>query len=405
MKNIINHIKKHILLDTILFIIIFIIVYFLLALCNLQFREWVYISTIAISVIGIIIGIMQFIFKLKKKSIKITLVVIFIILLILISPVCLFGFAFWYTPEYVVYKYGEKRVAKVNGFLQTYVYYYDYKNPFIAGKYKRIEEYYGKGGFDPIKNKFGNDYKIESITYYDEKGNQVENQEGTPFVNLSKLEEYKKDNSKYIDIEKILKDIQENYSELYSDINSNKYILGIQLSNDKEKIVDNERKKRINEIINNFLNNEKDKNDTYNVMISNTGRVSIINTKYYSYDELNEGIAYLKTDGSFDAGKEYIDDFFDSSDLESKTLKIKYNYNMLIKIKYVPFISYEEMKENEKASQNKGYYEITIDGESKGKYYYPDYEIKQIKQNNKVTLVMKSNGEAEDVPICEWNVY
>lgn len=405
MKNIMNHIKKHILLDTILFIIIFIIMYFLLTLCNLQFREWVYIFAIAISAIGIIIGIIQLILKLKKKSVKVTLIVLFILLLILISPVCLFGFAFWYTPEYVVYKYGEKRVAKVNGFLQTYVYYYDYKNPFIAGKYKRIEEYYGKGGFDPIKNKFGNNYKVESITYYDKKGNQVENQQGTKFVDLSKLEEYKKDNSKYIDIEKLLKYIQANYSEFYSDINSSKYILGIGFSNDKEKVVSDERRKRINDIIDNFLNNEKDQNNTYNILISNTGRVSIINTKNYNYDELNDSVAYLRTDGNFDSGKEYIDNFFNSSDLESKSLKIKYNYDVFIKINYIAFISYEDIKENVEADKNKGYYEITINGESQGKYYYPDYELKQVKKDNKVTLIMKSSGEAEDVPICEWNVY
>ena len=35
--------------------------------------------------------------------------------------------------------------------------YYDYKNIFVAGNQKRIEEYYGKGGFDPIGNKYGYD--------------------------------------------------------------------------------------------------------------------------------------------------------------------------------------------------------------------------------------------------------
>lgn len=29
--------------------------------------------------------------------------------------------------------------------------YYDYKNIFVVGSQKRIEEYYGKGGFDPIE--------------------------------------------------------------------------------------------------------------------------------------------------------------------------------------------------------------------------------------------------------------
>lgn len=39
--------------------------------------------------------------------------------------------------------------------------YYDYKNIFVVGNQKRIEEDYGKGGFDPIENKFGNKYDVE----------------------------------------------------------------------------------------------------------------------------------------------------------------------------------------------------------------------------------------------------
>ena len=48
--------------------------------------------------------------------------------------------------------------------------YYDYKNIFVVGNQKRIEEYYGKGGFDPIENKYGYEYKLERTTCYDEKG-------------------------------------------------------------------------------------------------------------------------------------------------------------------------------------------------------------------------------------------
>ena len=48
--------------------------------------------------------------------------------------------------------------------------YYDYKNIFVVGNQKRIEEYYGKVGFDPIENKYGYEYKLERTTCYDEKG-------------------------------------------------------------------------------------------------------------------------------------------------------------------------------------------------------------------------------------------
>ncbi len=36
-----------------------------------------------------------------------------------------------------------------------------------------IEEDYGKGGFDPIKNPHGHKFSVVSTTYYDEEGNVV----------------------------------------------------------------------------------------------------------------------------------------------------------------------------------------------------------------------------------------
>lgn len=48
----------------------------------------------------------------------------------------------------------------------------------ICGEVKRIEEDYGKGGFDPIGNPYGYDYSVVSATYYDEDGNIV-SQEST----------------------------------------------------------------------------------------------------------------------------------------------------------------------------------------------------------------------------------
>ena len=57
----------------------------------------------------------------------------------------------------------------MSGFKRTYVNYYNYKNIFVVESQKRIEEYYGKGGFDPIENKYGYEYKVERTTCYDEK--------------------------------------------------------------------------------------------------------------------------------------------------------------------------------------------------------------------------------------------
>ena len=87
------------------------------------------------------------------------------------------AFAFGYQPEHVVYKDGEKYIAYVNGFLDTYVYYYDYKNLLVVGNKMKIKEYYGNGGFDPIKNRYGYEYKVLNTTYYDANGNIISTNE------------------------------------------------------------------------------------------------------------------------------------------------------------------------------------------------------------------------------------
>ena len=91
-------------------------------------------------------------------------------LFLLSTPIIYFFGVSGYTPEHVVEKDGKKFVAYVSGFKRTYVNYYDYKNIFVVGNQKRIEEYYGKGGFDTIENKYGYEYNVERTTYYDEKG-------------------------------------------------------------------------------------------------------------------------------------------------------------------------------------------------------------------------------------------
>lgn len=82
-----------------------------------MFREWIYIVSTIIIMFGFIVRIMQLLLKIKKN-----------------------------------------------------VNYYDYKNIFVVGNQKRIEEYYGNGGLDPIGNKYGYEYKLERTTCYDEKG-------------------------------------------------------------------------------------------------------------------------------------------------------------------------------------------------------------------------------------------
>ena len=166
MEKIKKYIPKIILLDTIIYTLIIVTLYFILSSFKLMFREWIYIVSAVIIIGSFVAGIIQLLLKIKKKILRNVLIGIVIILLLLSTPAIFFLGAFSYTPEHIVRKY-------VNGFLRTYVSYYDYKNIFVVGNQKRIEEDYGKGGFDPIENKFGNKYDVETTTYYDENGNVV----------------------------------------------------------------------------------------------------------------------------------------------------------------------------------------------------------------------------------------
>lgn len=226
MEKIKKYIPKIILLDTILYMLIIVTLYFILSSFKLMFREWIYIVSAVIIIGGFVAGIIQLLLKIKEKILRNVLIGIVIILLLLSTPAIFFLGAFSYMPEHIVRKDGKKYVAYVNGFLRTYVYYYDYKNIFVVGNQKRIEEDYGKGGFDPIENKFGNKYDVEMTTYYDEDGNVVSR------------ENTKSDNQiQETEIENITNNIEEkNYNGIITNIDSNRMVFENKSRNKKYSI-------------------------------------------------------------------------------------------------------------------------------------------------------------------------
>ena len=230
MEKIKKYIPKIILLDTIIYTLIIVALYFILSSFKLMFREWIYIVSAVIIIGGLVAGIIQLLLKIKEKVLRNVLIGIVIILLLLSTPIIFFLGAFSYMPEHIVEKDGKKYIAYVNGFLRTYVYYYDYKNIFVVGNQKRIEEYYGKGGFDPIENKFGNKYNVEITTYYDEEGNIV-NTENTKYDN--KMQETTEIN----DIpENITNNIEETYNGIITNMNSNSIVFEDKSKNKKYSI-------------------------------------------------------------------------------------------------------------------------------------------------------------------------
>ena len=225
MEKIKKYIPKIILLDTILYTLIIVALYFILSSFKLMFREWIYIVSAVIIIGGLVAGIIQLLLKIKEKVLRNVLIGIVIILLLLSTPAIFFLGAFSYMPEHIVKMDGKKYVAYVNGFLRTYVYYYDYKNIFVVGNQKRIEEDYGKGGFDPIEDKFGNKYDVETTTYYDENGNVVSR------------ENTKSDNQiQETEIENITNNIEETYNGIITNINSNSIVFEDKSRNKKYSI-------------------------------------------------------------------------------------------------------------------------------------------------------------------------
>lgn len=225
MEKIKKYIPKIILLDTILYTLIIVALYFILSSFKLMFREWIYIVSAVIIIGGLVAGIIQLLLKIKEKVLRNVLIGIVIILLLLSTPAIFFLGAFSYMPEHIVKMDGKKYVAYVNGFLRTYVYYYDYKNIFVVGNQKRIEEDYGKGGFDPIEDKFGNKYDVETTTYYDEDGNVVSR------------ENTKSDNQiQETEIENITNNIEETYNGIITNINSNSIVFEDKSRNKKYSI-------------------------------------------------------------------------------------------------------------------------------------------------------------------------
>lgn len=163
MERIKKYIPKIVLLDAILYVLIMLILSVLLSCFNLMFRQWVYIVSAVLIVAGLVVGIIQLLLKIKSKGLKISLIVLFIVSIVMVSPYLCVVVAFNYTPEHVVIKDGKMYVAYVDGFLDTWVDYYDYKSPVICGNKVRIIDDSGDEDFDSFEDNY-DDYEEDYIT-------------------------------------------------------------------------------------------------------------------------------------------------------------------------------------------------------------------------------------------------
>lgn len=171
MINVLSKIKTSILLITIMFTLLFLFISFILYLFKIMFLQWVYYVMAIILSIGYIIGIFQFLQRIKNKNkifnnVSSIFSTLFFMVIMLSIPVIFLKVTFNHSPEHIVDKNNNKYVAYVvYGDKKVNVYYYDYINSFLRGGDKKIEEYYENIGYDPLIPEHWYT-KPDSIYYY-----------------------------------------------------------------------------------------------------------------------------------------------------------------------------------------------------------------------------------------------
>ena len=272
-------IKKSIFLFILMYLIIYATIFFTLKAFNLTFLVWIKNISIIIISIGTISGLIQIVRSINKgKKIRKIILYIFIILfsfIIFLINACYFMFIA-NTEELSEYE-GENMIKETRQvFKSNYIKYYDYINPFIRSVHERVYVSYD----DTIsEDEYGGTY------YYDKDGNEVEDIEGTKFIDLSGLKKYANEsNATYESVQELLNEVCSNYKEQIYNVESTENFLFIYLTNNKEKIASAEaEKQKLLDMIQNFLTVESAKKDNcYTIRFFN-GYIAICNDKYLNY--------------------------------------------------------------------------------------------------------------------------
>lgn len=200
-KMFFSKINKDMWLYLTIIIITVLIMHFSLKVLNLKFRNWVYINTIIIVILGILIKALQKFIKQPPKVkgaigificilvflgtifSKITLMLLFVILLGASNIVP--------SAEHVIERDGIKYIASVHSrFLNTDVDYYKYVNFLVMGN-KAIDTEYYKGSYDPIKRQLEREKENREIIMKNENANNtvIESSQNTTKQEIIKKEE------------------------------------------------------------------------------------------------------------------------------------------------------------------------------------------------------------------------
>lgn len=277
MKKVFEYFKNNILISTIICGILFAITNTVLETMHLKFLYVVYMISIIMFIIGVVAGIYQLLLKLKRF--KIILIVIFTIILIAILPIVYIIFAIKYQPTHIVEINGEKMIAQVDQAFMVKVDYYDYINVLIINKTPRMIKDYGEGSYDPIKD--NREEYLNGIYYYDKKGNRVSDFYGTPYIDLSYIKNYDSNEASVEEATKFLETMLEKYKNNISkmDLYREDGFL-IYFSENSEEIADKNELKRIEYVINKYIEEiklmESVRNiSKYNISVNDYGMISI----------------------------------------------------------------------------------------------------------------------------------
>ena len=144
---------RWILLDTLLLMAGFALASVCLRAFELVFRTRVIILFLILILAGIFAGVVQLLLRIHGKALRAGLIGGFVLLTsfacLKAAPIAAFALS---DREHVVKRDGKKYVAHVSSFLDTYVYYHEYRGPFVEGAEAEIEEYCGEGAFDPLES-------------------------------------------------------------------------------------------------------------------------------------------------------------------------------------------------------------------------------------------------------------
>lgn len=129
--------KKNFCIYALIYTIGIVILKLILNLFNLEFLTWFYYASIAFVFVMMIIGVFQLLLKIKKKTIKVISIILFVMISIIISFFGVFTGLLTYVPEYITEKNGTKVIE-----IQKYWdrnkserrQYYKYYNIFFRSK-------------------------------------------------------------------------------------------------------------------------------------------------------------------------------------------------------------------------------------------------------------------------------